>query len=76
MGGNPACSGCKECDTTLATHPDLHRETEPHKFVQRFKASDGSRDKDLCVACMATREPIDETPTAEERYRMDGVRVE
>lgn len=75
MGGGRNCSGCPDCNTTLEISPELHKELEPHKFVQRFKASDGSRDQDLCVTCLATQEPAEDTPSAEERYRSDGVRI-
>lgn len=76
MGSNPACSGCEDCKTTLETHPSLHRDIEPHKWVQRFKASDGTRDKDLCVECLRTQEPAADTPTSEERYQTDGIQVQ
>jgi hypothetical protein len=75
MGGNPACSGCPECGTTLAMDKSLHLPLEPHKWVQRFKSSDGTRDKDLCVKCMAVQSPEGDTPTADERYQSDGVRI-
>lgn len=64
-----------ELTRALETDPSLHRPLEPHKWVQRFKASDGSRDKDMCVKCMAVQPPDDDTPTAQNRYETGGVRI-
>lgn len=27
------CEGCPECNTTLETHSDFHRQPEPHEFI-------------------------------------------
>lgn len=39
--GSPPCVVCKECGTTLASHPDHHAEPEPHEMVTRYHPTTG-----------------------------------
>lgn len=55
------CQGCPECNTTLETHPDLHREPKPHDFseVQTVMTDEGPKSVTYCRWCMRRRDEIE-----------------
>jgi len=44
------CEGCEECKTTLAGHPDHHRELSPHKYIIRYNQHTG-KPYQVCDRC-------------------------
>lgn len=44
------CDGCPTCNTTLAPHPDYHKEPDPHEFVTRYDEQTGEPYK-VCINC-------------------------
>lgn len=49
------CQVCEKCGSTLAMHPDHHREPEPHKWVTRYHESTG-KPYEMCEVCFERRE--------------------
>ena len=51
------CNGCKECKTTLASHPDNHRQLEDHDYIKVKVDSDvGEAYKIICSKCHKRKE--------------------
>ena len=48
--GTAPCDGCSECNTTLETHPSLHRTPVPHDLVERYDGRTGKPYK-RCRLC-------------------------
>ena len=49
------CQGCSECGTTLAQHPDYHKDTAPHEWVKRYNQNTG-KPYMVCENCMKIEE--------------------
>lgn len=56
--GPRPCQGCDECHTTLAGHPDDHKEPIPHDWTTETTLRDGKvvHERTYCKRCM-TRKP-------------------
>ena len=62
MGSMPPapCTGCEECGTTLARHPDGHRTPDEHQPVKRYHEVSGEPFM-MCSRCMKRLEQPEET---------------
>jgi hypothetical protein len=65
-GMSPApCSGCEDCGTTPASHPDGHKTPEPHEFVAHSVDTDaGAATLSRCRWCMKTRKQLERETVA------------
>jgi hypothetical protein len=54
MGAAPKCTGCTECGTTLADHPDWHADTEPHDWRVTYDRYTGLPVEMECRKCHRT----------------------
>lgn len=50
------CVGCPNCNTTLTSHPDCHKEPEPHQYVTRYDEVTG-KPYEICINC-STIKPV------------------
>ena len=48
---DPPCHVCPECGSTLASHPDQHKEPQPHKWEQRYDPATGEPTLRRCRVC-------------------------
>lgn len=53
--GMSDCQGCEECNTTLASHPEGHKELAPHEYEIMYYQHTGKPYK-ICKNCMKTDE--------------------
>jgi len=44
------CQGCDICNTTFASHPDNHKELQPHEYITVYNESTGKPYK-RCNKC-------------------------
>ena len=49
--GFQPCQGCEECGTTYASHPDHHKEVQPHEWAVKFSRDTGEPSHRECVNC-------------------------
>lgn len=44
------CQGCDECGTTYSSHPDYHKELQPHKWMTMYNENTG-KPYNICELC-------------------------
>ena len=61
MGAPPRCQPCPECNSTLASYPEGHREPQPHDFtlVQEVRTDQGVCTVTHCNLCYRRRDEIE-----------------
>lgn len=56
--GTTPCRACPKCGTTLAQHPDDHRQPVPHKWQTQYDQNTG-KPYEICRVCMNRREDVE-----------------
>ncbi len=55
----PPCSGCKDCNTTMAEGPEFHEIPSPHEYIIRFDQYTG-KPYEVCEMCWKRKEDIEQ----------------
>ena len=58
------CQVCEKCGSVPASHPDFHKEPEPHQFELRYDEKTGSPSYELCIKCYKRRKIMNENNIA------------
>lgn len=65
--GPAACSGCKDCGTTLDMTPELHRTPEPHDFeAHPVETDQGGATLSRCRHCHRKKAQLEREAAADE----------
>ena len=57
----PLCSRCNKCGSDLSSHPDYHKEPQPHKMKKQSVLTDDNNGFiTRCVWCWQTKAELEE----------------